>query len=202
VSLRERQKAGRRAAILEAAIGLFDERGYEGATIQEIAARAELAVPTVYRYFRSKSEFLVAVHGRLVAGVEEEGRRVLKRLPRDPVAAIARLLTAHLDLLGPGAANNMRHWRMIASAAIREPDLFGNSYFVQDQRLMRQLKELCMELKARGEVRQDADPDAFAELLNAVGRGIFRMRLGLERDPKQIAKLIDTIAPSIHRGFR
>jgi AcrR family transcriptional regulator len=201
LGLRERQKAGRRAAILEAALRLFDAKGYEGATIQDIAALADLTVPTLYRYFRSKSELLVGLHDRLVAEVEDQGRRVLANLPHDPVRAIVRLLTAHLDMLGPGAEDNMRHWRMIAAAAIRQPDLFGSSYFTQDQRLMRQQRQLCAELKARGHVRDDADEDAFAELLNVIGRGAFRMRLGLERDSRDIARLIGAIVPSIYRGF-
>ena len=65
VGLREKQKAGRRDAIVEAALQLFEQNGYEETTIQRIADRAELTVTTVYRYFRSKADFLVELNNRL-----------------------------------------------------------------------------------------------------------------------------------------
>lgn len=53
-SLRERSKAKRRTAIQRAAIRLFTERGYEGATIADIAEAAEVAPRTVRMYFPNK----------------------------------------------------------------------------------------------------------------------------------------------------
>ncbi|WP_329370031.1 TetR/AcrR family transcriptional regulator [Streptomyces sp. NBC_00669] len=53
-SLRERSKAKRRAAIQRAALRLFTERGYEGATIADIAEAAEVAPRTVRMYFPNK----------------------------------------------------------------------------------------------------------------------------------------------------
>jgi AcrR family transcriptional regulator len=45
-----------RAKILEAARDLFAERGYEGATIRDVAARAAIDPAMVIRYFGSKDE--------------------------------------------------------------------------------------------------------------------------------------------------
>ncbi|MBE9527870.1 MAG: helix-turn-helix transcriptional regulator [Proteobacteria bacterium] len=59
--LRERKKRRTEASIVEAAFGLFNERGFEAATIAEVAERAEAAVGTLYNYFESKSHILVAV---------------------------------------------------------------------------------------------------------------------------------------------
>ncbi len=49
----------RRSAITAAAIGVFSEKGFRGATIEEIADAAGVAAGTVYLYFRSKRELLV-----------------------------------------------------------------------------------------------------------------------------------------------
>jgi TetR/AcrR family transcriptional regulator, repressor of fatR-cypB operon len=48
--------AGRdkRQAILDAALGLFVERGYHGTAVPEVAARAGVGAGTIYRYFASK----------------------------------------------------------------------------------------------------------------------------------------------------
>lgn len=53
-SLRERRKAETRAAILVAALDLFEQRGYESTTIEDIAAAAGIAPRTFFRYFDSK----------------------------------------------------------------------------------------------------------------------------------------------------
>ena len=42
------------AAILEAGIAVFSEKGYDAATMTEIAARSETAIGSLYRFFPSK----------------------------------------------------------------------------------------------------------------------------------------------------
>ena len=72
-SLREQKKAATRKSIFETAIRLFSERGFDAPTIDEIAAAAGTGKGTVYNYFSSKEEILVAFM------IEVEGR-VQKRI--------------------------------------------------------------------------------------------------------------------------
>lgn len=51
----------RRAEILAAAAMVFAEKGYQGATVKEIAGRAGIAPGTIYLYFGSKREILSAI---------------------------------------------------------------------------------------------------------------------------------------------
>lgn len=51
----------RRATILEQAISLIAERGYDGMTVQELARRSDLSNAGLLHYFPSKSEILLAV---------------------------------------------------------------------------------------------------------------------------------------------
>jgi AcrR family transcriptional regulator len=48
-----------RARIREAARALFRERGFDAATLREIAARAGMGASSIYRHVRSKRELLV-----------------------------------------------------------------------------------------------------------------------------------------------
>ncbi len=58
---RERERGARQQLILDAAKSVFAERGFLNTTVEEIAARAEVAVGTLYRYFQSKEELYVSL---------------------------------------------------------------------------------------------------------------------------------------------
>ena len=69
---REREKELRRNAIIDAAEEVFVERGFTGATIDQIAKKAELAKGTIYLYFKSKEGLLLAVYLKLMDIIEEK----------------------------------------------------------------------------------------------------------------------------------
>jgi AcrR family transcriptional regulator len=57
--LRERKKAQTREAILDAAIKLFELKGYESTTVEEISAEANVSPRTFFRYFDTKLETIM-----------------------------------------------------------------------------------------------------------------------------------------------
>ena len=66
---RERERLSRRQAMLDAALAVFAEKGYEGATIDQIADRAEFGKGTIYNYFPDGKEALfIALLAELVIG--------------------------------------------------------------------------------------------------------------------------------------
>lgn len=58
--LRERWRLNAMRTIQERALDLFDERGFDAVTIEEIAAAAEVSPSSVYRYFGTKEGLIVA----------------------------------------------------------------------------------------------------------------------------------------------
>ena len=55
----------RRERILESATSLFEENGFHGAGIDDIAAAAGVTGPAIYRHFKNKDALLVALFDRL-----------------------------------------------------------------------------------------------------------------------------------------
>jgi AcrR family transcriptional regulator len=60
----------RRRRILDAALELFAEQGFDQTTVQAIAEKAGVAIGTVYLYFRSKEHVLHALHEEFHRGLE------------------------------------------------------------------------------------------------------------------------------------
>lgn len=65
---RAREKENRRRSILDSARAVFFEDGFQLATVDDVAARAEVSKGTVYLYFESKETILAHL---LLEGLEE-----------------------------------------------------------------------------------------------------------------------------------
>jgi AcrR family transcriptional regulator len=64
VASERKSKEERREEILDAAVSVFAERGYSGASTEEIARRAGISQPYVFRLFGTKKELFLAVNAR------------------------------------------------------------------------------------------------------------------------------------------
>jgi AcrR family transcriptional regulator len=62
VGLRERKKRRTRETIVRTALNLFTQRGFDGATLAQIADAAEIAPSTLYTYFRTKEDIVFELH--------------------------------------------------------------------------------------------------------------------------------------------
>jgi AcrR family transcriptional regulator len=93
--LRERKKQRTRQQIIEAAMGLFAERGYHATTIADIAAAAEVAPRTFFSYFPSKEAVVFHNVDRNLDGLASALR---DRLPGETVFdALRRWIDAMFD---------------------------------------------------------------------------------------------------------
>ena len=83
------------AAILEAAGELFQEKGYDAATMTEIAARSKTAIGSLYRFFPSKELLAEALMEEYAARLLEEMDAVIARTERLSSRQLAESLVAY-----------------------------------------------------------------------------------------------------------
>ena len=90
-----RIRARNQRAIIAAAIAIFREKGFDGASIAEIAAAAGLPKANVYYYFRSKQAIYQTIIGDLI---HEWDAALMHLTPdREPGDALAAYIRAKLD---------------------------------------------------------------------------------------------------------
>jgi len=85
-------RARQRAALVAAARELLIEEGYAALSFSALAARTGLARPTMYSYFGSKDDLVVALCEAEFPAVAQEIERAVAQAatPRDQVAAFVR----------------------------------------------------------------------------------------------------------------
>jgi len=62
----QKRSLAKRERLKTAALALFGEKGYEGASVEQIARRANLAMGSFYQHYRSKRQLLLALMDELL----------------------------------------------------------------------------------------------------------------------------------------
>jgi AcrR family transcriptional regulator len=78
-AVRSEQQAQRRARVVNAAMELAAKGGYEAVQMREVSQEADVALGTIYRYFSSKDQLLIA-------GLDQLATDMAEQLAKDPPA--------------------------------------------------------------------------------------------------------------------
>jgi AcrR family transcriptional regulator len=108
----------RRDQLRRVAMEVFAERGYRGTSMAEVASRAGVTKPVIYRHFRSKKDLYLELLddaaenllSRLWQGVEEAG---------EPFEAAKRGFLTYFDFVNRHA----EAFRLLQSEAVEEPEI-------------------------------------------------------------------------------
>ncbi|MGE0238131.1 MAG: TetR/AcrR family transcriptional regulator [Parvibaculaceae bacterium] len=162
--LRLRKKADRNRRIQEAAAELFRRDGYEATRMEDIAARADLGIGTLYNYYRTKGDLLLAVVTLEVENVLEKAHVELSAPLPDATAAIERLIVAYFDYSLVYLTKSI--WRTAIALSIHQPMTpFGLRYAELDQRLAQQVAWLLRSLQRARLIGAEVDIPAVSDLI-------------------------------------
>jgi AcrR family transcriptional regulator len=166
----ERIPEGSRARLLDAAVGVFAQHGYAGATIDAIAAAADLSKGTLYWHFSSKEELFQTLleerFDRPLEAVLGITRAAPAEQPTAPAvgAGLAALFAEH-----PGIVALMHeYW----AAAARDPEM--RARYVSRQARVREgvAETLRIRQQRLGAVPFALPPEDLATAFVALGVGL------------------------------
>jgi AcrR family transcriptional regulator len=150
VGRRQRAKAACRAQIIDAGIRLFGERNIDAVTVDEIAAAADVGKGTIYNYFRTKEDIVVA----FMADFERKVHTELQDLDTAN-RPLAETLTEFIRLQFQMKAPHYRFVRVFFAQMFLNTDQFL-PHMAEIHQLTRSITEtLFHALQKRGAIRAD-----------------------------------------------
>jgi AcrR family transcriptional regulator len=154
-----RRSARARDAILEAALQLCMEQGYEGMTMEGIAKLAGVGKQTIYRWWPSKAAVLQEAMNNQVRGATDfPDTGDIKADLRTQMREVARLFTS--ERFGP-------YFRGLIAAAQSDAGVAESMVAT----IIEPRRQACYERLERaveqGQIREDVDLDEVIELLYA-----------------------------------
>lgn len=162
-----------RERLREAAFALFEERGYEGTTVDDVTERAGVGRTTFFRTFRSKEDVIFPDHEALLAAVRARLAGSTRETAPVAIREAARLVLLHYLDEGDLALARYRLTRSVP--ALRDRESTGT---LQYQRVFREFAHTWMgggeDTALRAELLAAAVVTAHNHVLRRWLRGLTR----------------------------
>jgi AcrR family transcriptional regulator len=174
--------------ILAGAKAAFEEHGYHGTTVRDIAQRAGVTVPGMYYHYESKQAMLIALLMGSMQGLLDRAHAALARVPDEPRDRLAALVECVVEFMA-------RHASQGLTAELRslEPDNRARYVALRDE-LERLTRGIVLAGNESGVFRAEFPVEttrAVLTMCDAVGRWY---RPGGRLSPNTVAKRYVSIA--------
>jgi len=121
----------------------FAEKGFDGASMQDLARAAGMSVGNFYRYFPSKAAIVEAMVGLDLAEIQRDFAEI-----QESGDLMAGLRTKILSRLGEDCLEDGRLWAEITAAAIRKPEI-GVAAMQMETTIMANVAEIFARVTGR-----------------------------------------------------
>lgn len=195
MSSRKEARAHKRTNLIQAAAEVFAERGYAGATIDEIARRAGVAKGTPYLHFEDKADLFYAVFESFTDEAVKNAEAALKdaKTAQERLLALVLGTADYVDSRREWFPLTMEIWAASNTPALRQrfaavlQDLYAR-YRAQTAAIIRQGQ-------AAAEIRPEVDAQALATILVGAMDGLFlQCWFDPALDPRRVAEnFFDTL---------
>lgn len=193
---KKRDKEGSKKALLEAAIEVFSEHGYDAATTREVAKRAGVSEALIQRYFKSKEGLLFEIMNDLS---ERKGDDWITELPlADKVTdEILQIINADCD----HHAAKKSFMRVAVSRAIIDPKLGRQVGTKVHERHAPAITARLLHFQKTGAIRADIDLKALSIAISSLSFSLgFMMEEVFGLDKALLQNIKQQISTILARG--
>lgn len=199
-SLQQSDLTAKQQAILQAALDLFAEQGFDHTTTKDIAQRAGVAEGTVYKRYKTKDELLAAVLAPFATDVlplaaDEFIDSRLNGQPADLHQYLEIVVGDRVDF----AAKNFKYVKIVFERALADNDFRQRILHNIAPRVMGPLFKIINGLRDRGLI-VDLPTDMIAQFMLSTLFG-FAFRLMVVDEPMTIEKQKTNILKFLENGL-
>jgi AcrR family transcriptional regulator len=153
----------RRKQILQAAIAVFAEKGFDRATIADVARAAGVAEGSIYNYFKSKEDLLIGIPRYVIQPPVESINALLDTLDADTLPPPEQMLTLMARNLVTTLRQNAHVFRILLYALTAMSPQTREKYMNHVVLyVVRLLEKYFEKQRARGVFRKELDPATLA----------------------------------------
>ena len=187
----------RQQEIIDAAVALFTERGYQDTSVQDIAAAAGVATGSVYIHFASKDALLHAINERFYAGLTAAISEVVDELLERPARGEEVTYVETVDLVIDATASySLAHAQLCAITAKYVPQ----SEFARAEMPFIDFLQRVIEQAVEIGLVDAPDPEMFALLSTAAISGTILTAIAYNR-PSDFERLTRAQKQFMYRAF-
>ena len=163
----DKKTVDKRSVILDAALKTFVKRGYPETRVSEIAAEAKVAEGTLYNYFKSKEDLLLALFDEKWGGIIDGIKKKISRLD-DPNKRLKVMFSVVVRLF-----RKDRHLAEIFLVDVKQSSIFMKNYPVNRVvEFIDLIEEILKEGKRKGIYRKDLDTHVAKMIIFGAAQGI------------------------------
>jgi len=152
MSIREEKKKKTKNAILQAAIALFTQNGYDQTSIEEISKSAGVGKGTVYSYFQTKKDI---IKGFCEYDLEQIHLELVKNSNPD-ASLLEQMLTIYMTEF-KHVTRNREFGRLFMRESVFPDDADVEDHCELEDKYFQLLFPIVTRAQDRGEVRKDAE---------------------------------------------
>ena len=184
------------AAILRAAQHIFAKKGFQAATISDIAKQAKVSDATIYEYFSSKEELLFSIPAETIREYHEKNREILPHI-QGAANKLRFLIHRHLGLY----ADNPDYATVVMLTLKGSRNFLKTDAYKIVQSSARNYIQVFEEGIQNGEFRSDIKPYLVRALIWGSIEHLVT-RKSLLGKPADLLDLADDIYDTIFTGIR
>jgi AcrR family transcriptional regulator len=193
----KRDKKLRRQCLIDAATGVFAERGYDCATTREIAERSGCAEGLIHRYFSGKRGLLLAILEARAGQVVED---LVASLPGRPTVEeeVKQVLLWHLETMW----ERRDFMRVAVSQAAVDSEVGRTINEGIHNARVKLTKQKLQAHQQAGRIRSEVDLGAIAQAIVGLGFALgFSFQVSLGQDRRLARRIAIQAAAELSRGI-